>query len=141
MCTKCNLPETMQHILFNCNANQCKVIWKITKDICNHKNIPWPPTLDITTIMAIPLLKIHSPDGHICSGATCLFLITLSKCTFLAWKIRCTRILDHPPEEPKKTISPQEAHNQTLAIVDSRLSQDKLLTSRRRYSKRCSQKT
>ena len=73
----------MQCILFNCDANQSKTIWKLAKQICECKNIPWPTDLDITTIMALPLLKVQSTDGHICNGATHLFLIILSEGTFL----------------------------------------------------------
>jgi len=56
-CTKCRTPETMQHIVFNYKANQSAVIWNITKKLCEMKEIIWPEGLDITTIMALPLLK------------------------------------------------------------------------------------
>ena len=41
-CPKCDTPETMQHILFNCDANQSKIIWKIAEKISQRKNIQWP---------------------------------------------------------------------------------------------------
>src|SRR5260370_26350351 len=63
ICSKCDTPETMQHILFNCNTNQSKTIWNAAKKICEHKNIQWPINFDITTIMALPFLKVQAPDG------------------------------------------------------------------------------
>src|SRR5260370_35711885 len=132
MCTKCDSPETMQHILFNCDTNQSNLIWSIAKEVCTCKNIPWLISLDITTIMALPLLKVHSPEGNIQNGATHLFLIVMSECAFLIWKLRCKRILDVTPEEPEKIRLPQEAHNQMLATINNRLDQDKILTSRKR---------
>ncbi len=132
-CPKCDAPETMQHILFNCNANQSKIIWKIAETISECKNIQWPSNLDVTTIMALLLLKVHNQDGQVCNGATCLFLITISECTYLIWKLRCKRILDTTPDEPTHTISPKEAHSQMLSIINSRLNQDKILTSKKRY--------
>ncbi len=68
--------------------------------ICEHKNIPWLTNPDITMIMALPLIKVHAQDGHIHNGATRLFLIIMSKCMFLVWKLRCKRLLDISPEEP-----------------------------------------
>jgi len=100
ICPLCDTPETMQHILFNCDTNQSKIIWKLAKMICERKNIPWLTNPDITTIMALPLIKVHTQDGHIRNRATRLFLIIMSKCAFLVWKLRCKRLLDISPEEP-----------------------------------------
>ncbi len=63
-CTKCGTPETMQHIVFNCEANQSIEVWKIAKKLCEMKKIAWPASIDITTIMALPLLKVHSENGE-----------------------------------------------------------------------------
>jgi len=84
--------------------------------------------------MALPLLKVCSTDGHTRNGTTCLLLITMSECAFLIWKLRCKRLLDIQPGEPASTLSPQEAHHQMLATINGRLNQDKILTSRKRYS-------
>src|SRR5258708_27629167 len=90
------------------------------KEICKCKNIniPWPMNIDITTIMALPLLKIQTRDRHIHNGASCLFLIIMSECAFLIWKLRCKRLLDITPEEPTRNISPQEAYNQALCSIN-----------------------
>src|SRR5260221_12885248 len=90
-CMKCSSPETMQHIMFNCKANQSTEVWKITKKLCEMKDIAWPMGLDITIIMALPLLKIRSRNRVMQHGVTCLFLIVMSECTFQIWKIHCKR--------------------------------------------------
>ena len=136
ICPKCETPETMQHIIFNCEANQCEIIWKIAKDICERKNIAWPSGLDITTIMALPLLKVRSENGETRQGATRLLLIVISECAFLIWKLRCRRLLDTSPETPERTTSAREACNMTLSTINSRLEQDRILTSKKRYEKR-----
>src|SRR5260370_35608710 len=105
-------------------------------DLQMKKKILWPADLDITTIMALPLLRICTPEGHIRAGASRLFLIIMSESAFLIWKLRCKRILDVTPEDPIRTISLQEAHNQASAIINSRLNQDKILTRRKRYAKK-----
>ncbi len=121
---------------FNCEANQTKIIWKIAEMISERKNIQWPSNLDITTIMALPFLKVRNQDGHVRSGATHLLLIIISECAYLIWKLRCKRILDTTPDEPTCTISPKEAYSQTLLIINSRLNQDRILTSKKRYGKK-----
>ncbi len=65
----------MQHIVFNCEANNCSIAWDVIKELCALKHIQWPQGLDITSIMALPLLKIKSEDGKVRAGATRLFLI------------------------------------------------------------------
>src|SRR6266436_6718186 len=51
--------------------------WSIVKDLCSKKHIEWPQGFDISSIMALPLLKIKSPS------ATCLLLIAASECASL----------------------------------------------------------
>ncbi len=133
ICTSCEMVETMNHILFKCKANQCDLIWKTTREICERKNIPWLQSLDTTTIMALPLLKVKTNTGKTHQGATCLFLITVSKCAFLIWKLRCKRILEPGHQE---TITAREARNQIMSTINCRLNQDRTLTSKKRYSKK-----
>src|SRR5260221_9939887 len=92
MCSTCNTPETMQHIVFNCEANQCNIIWNATQAICSKKNIV-TPDLDIMTIMALPLINIRSETRQACPRATHLLRIVISECAFLVWKLRCERLL------------------------------------------------
>jgi len=134
ICQTCNTPETMQHIVFNCEANQCNMIWNAARAICSKKNID-TPDLDITTIMALPLVNIKSETGKIRPGATRLLRIVISECAFQVWKLRCERLLNGSPETPEKVISPQEAMNRTRSIINSRLDEDIALTNKKRYGK------
>jgi len=87
ICQNCNSTESMQHIIFNCKANSCNHTWNVVKELCSRKHIKWPQGFDISSIMALPLLKIKSPDNTPRPGATHLFLITASECAFLLWKL------------------------------------------------------
>src|SRR5260370_38829538 len=64
-----------------------------------------------------------------------LFLIVISECAFTIWKLHCKRLLETCPEPTETTISPQEARNQTISIINSHLEQDRILSSKKRYSK------
>ncbi len=80
----------MQHIIFNCAANKCSHAWDTVKDLCARKNIDWPTGFDITSIMALPLLAIKTPEGTR-PGASRFFLITASECAFMLWKLKTPR--------------------------------------------------
>ena len=83
----------------------------------------------------LPLLKVRSENGHVHQGTSCLFLIVMSECAFLIWKLQCTRLLNTTPESPERTISPQEVRNKTLNILNNHLDQDKSLSSKLRYGR------
>ncbi len=133
MCHNCHTIESIQHIIFNCEANNCSYAWEVVKEICELKHIPWPRDFDITSVMAIPLLKIRLTNNKIRTGATCLFLIAMSECAFLLWKTHCKRLFDVNEESQNKTPSPQETHNHMITILNNRLSHDCILTSWKRY--------
>ena len=88
ICHNCGSTESMQHILFNCDANKCDHAWNTVKALCAQKNINWPSGFNITSIMVLPL-TIKTPNNAPRPGATCFFLIATSECTFMLWKIRC----------------------------------------------------
>ncbi len=133
LCQTCNTIESMQHIIFNCEANNCTYAWDIVKEICTLKNIPWPQGFDITMVMALPLLKIRSTSGKTRMGTTQLFLITASECAFYLWKARCKRLLDDSESTQGRTPPPQETRNCMIAILNERLELDHTLTSWKRY--------
>ena len=97
------------------------------------KHIVWLQGFDITTIMALPLLKQSSPDGSPRPGATCLLLIAASECAFLLWKLRRKRVLNDNEETQNRPLDPQEVRHRLIATLNDRLERDRILTSRKRY--------
>src|SRR5260370_113719 len=74
-----------------------------------------------------------SRKGETCHGASRLFLIIILECTFVIWKLRCKRNLD-PSQQGK--IAANKASNRVMETINSCLSQDRILTSKKRYSKK-----
>ena len=136
VCHNCNTTESMQHIIFNCEANHCSHAWDIVKELCSLKCIPWPHSFDITSIMALPLLKVKSENDRIRTGATHLLLIAASECAFLMWKTCCKRLFDDNTETQNKTPAPQEIRHNLITILNERLEHDHILTSWKRYQSR-----
>ena len=66
ICQNCNSIKSMQHIIFNCNANGCDHTWNAVKELCSRKCIEWPQGFDLSSIMAPssksePLMKPPDP--------------------------------------------------------------------------------
>src|SRR5258708_35176620 len=59
-----------------------------------------------------PPPKVKSDSGGICQGATRLFLIVVSACTFLIWNLRRKRIFEENPDHQIRIIFPQVETNQ-----------------------------
>ena len=98
------------------------------------KQITWPQGFDITTIMALPVLIIRSPNSTTRNGATCLLQITASECTFLLWKTHCCRLFEANNGMPPNS---QGIRNQMRAILNERLECNCILMN----WKRCQNKT
>src|SRR5260221_4565704 len=127
-CQNCNTTESMQHIIFNCEANGCDHAWNIVKELYTMKHIKWPQGFNISSIMALPL-KIKSPEGTPRPGATRFLLIAASEWAFLLWKLRCRRLLDGDERTRNNHSDPREVKNHLTAILNERLKRDRILTS------------
>ena len=90
---------------------------------------------DNSSASSFPSARFLSINAWSQFWATHLLWIVLSECAFLVWKIRCRRLLDTSPEDPEKAISPKEARNQTLSLINSRPEENRALTSKRKYGK------
>ncbi|KAG1734359.1 hypothetical protein EDD22DRAFT_982468 [Suillus occidentalis] len=71
-CGLCRLPESMEHILINCNSLASCTIWKATS--CN-------------------LATFINKDGKEMMGKSRLFRIIMLESAHLIWKIRCKRVI------------------------------------------------
>src|SRR5258705_13748011 len=97
------------------------------------KQIAWPQGFDITTIMALPVLIIRSPNGTTRNGATRLLQIAASECAFILWKTRCRRLFEANNGTPCDPPNSQGIRNQMRAILNERLERDRILTNWKRY--------
>ncbi|KAF8328904.1 uncharacterized protein EI90DRAFT_3063957, partial [Cantharellus anzutake] len=83
--------------------NHGERIWSIAKAICDRRKIPWPANLDISYIMAAPIIEIKATNGRSKNGETRLFRIVVLECTWQLWKARCRRVMN--PDRPQTTLN------------------------------------
>jgi hypothetical protein len=131
-CAKCDVPESMNHIIFECPHNQGPKLWAAVRSMSLKKGVSWPDNMGIYHIMAAPLIVIKKQDGTIKHGASRFFRMAILECAWQTWKLRCKRILrDVETGEPK--ISLNEAMNTYKAAMNEKLNQDRNLTNRKKY--------
>ncbi|KAJ7815790.1 ribonuclease H-like protein [Mycena olivaceomarginata] len=133
-CTSCQVDDTMEHILLECNAPGQSVIWKVCKDLWLKKH-PHFPILKIGTILGCSLAEFKNSKGKLDREASRLFRILVTESAYLVWSLRCERVISRG-NDPSKYHSEIEIHNRWLSRINYRLKMDQLLTDIGRYGNR-----
>ncbi|KAH9922128.1 uncharacterized protein B0H18DRAFT_1121140 [Fomitopsis serialis] len=122
MCSHCGAIESIQHILFECEAAGQSLIWSLVRTIWEKKGIKWP-SLSATDILTLGLTTWVDQKGRVRQGATRLWRVLISEAVHLIWKLRCDRVIGHAEDE-------QWEHRETLVwnklqfTLNSRLALD-----------------
>ncbi|KIM72046.1 hypothetical protein PILCRDRAFT_82226 [Piloderma croceum F 1598] len=128
-CHNCQVPDSMNHILTECNAPGQKEVWSLAKTLWLKKHDFWPSIVNTGSIVGCGLGKFKSAKGQHKPGANRLYRILLSESAYLIWKIRCERLLVRSNEE--QWHSPKEIQNRWLHAMNKRLQFDCAMTNRR----------
>ncbi|KAH9922928.1 uncharacterized protein B0H18DRAFT_878968, partial [Fomitopsis serialis] len=131
-CGSCGLPETIQHILFDCEAVGQSLIWSLVSRIWSRRihGTQWQ-ALTQADVLSIGLRTWKDKKGRIRPGATRLWRILISEAVHLIWKLRCERVIGHAGEESWEH-SQSVVWNKLQYALNSRLSQD-VESVRRKY--------
>lgn len=134
-CGLCRLPESMEHILLDCqDLLASKVIWKAATDLWLKRETCWPE-VRFGTILGCNLITIRNSEGKMKVGATRLFRILVLESAHLIWKLRCERAIQFG-EDKEKYHTETEIYNKWVHAINMRLKFDRLLTDSMRYGKR-----
>ncbi|KAG1804166.1 uncharacterized protein BJ212DRAFT_1270310, partial [Suillus subaureus] len=92
LCSLCNSPESMEHILLNYDKSPASgITWKAASDLwCKHKS-SWPK-IQFSTILGCNLGMLHDVEGKEKLGVSRLFKILILESAHL-WKLRCERVI------------------------------------------------
>jgi hypothetical protein len=132
LCPVCNVEESMEHILLECNSTGPKVIWGLAKAMLEQKQATWPHVRYGTILgCCIARQKAQRSKG----GTDRLFRIVATESAHLIWKLRCERRITQG-DDPDKQHSIEEIHNRWLSTMNQRLTMDRLLANRNRYGKK-----
>ncbi len=134
-CITCNTPESMTHILTQCDAPPRRIIWSLAENIWPHPNIRWPD-IELGTILGCGCINIqpktnaeNSGDNQdnrriTYRGESRLLQILLSESAYQIWVLRCERAIQgkrHEEEEIKRWW---------LRAINVRLTDDKITATR-----------
>ncbi|KAH9476710.1 hypothetical protein JR316_0010624 [Psilocybe cubensis] len=69
LCAKCEIPKTMAHILFKCQASAQQHAWDIPSELWALRIMPWPqPTLGL--VLDANLVTVKDTKGRHLQGAS-----------------------------------------------------------------------
>ncbi|KAF8869765.1 hypothetical protein CPB85DRAFT_1262026 [Mucidula mucida] len=69
ICPHCKVPETMEHILLECQVPGQGIIWPLARKILEKKNVEWPVRMNVGTILACATIKLEMEGGKPRTGA------------------------------------------------------------------------
>ncbi|KAF5376341.1 hypothetical protein D9757_008664 [Collybiopsis confluens] len=122
-CTSCGVPETLDHILTECDCPGQKEIWKCAQELWSTKKSDWiQPTPG--SILSTGLLRLKNMEGNYLQGDSRLYRIVVSESTHLIWKLRCERVING-----KQDFSTNEIRARWRKAITTRLELDCILMS------------
>ena len=132
LCQSCQVPESMKHILTECNEQCLETIWNMASAFWPHNKIPWP-TISLGVFLGCgslapkcsptPANNEDHPNKQN-KGAKRLMNILISESAYLIWVLRCERAID----DKMHTIAKVE--KRWLRAINKRLIDDKIIAAR-----------
>ncbi|KAJ6548519.1 hypothetical protein B0H19DRAFT_952917 [Mycena capillaripes] len=126
-CSTCQVPESLEHIMLECNAPGQQHIWRLTEILWKLRYRAWPK-LNWGLLLGCGLAKFKSPKGKLIPAQNRFFTIIVSTSMRLIWYLRNERVF-----ETHEMASSTEIHNRWLALINSALKRDILLTDQARF--------
>ncbi|KAJ7654762.1 hypothetical protein B0H17DRAFT_956843, partial [Mycena rosella] len=126
-CSFCRVPESLEHIMLECNAPGQNQIWQLAEKLWRFRFNSWP-RLNWGLLLGCALPKFKSPKGHSVPAQNRFFKMIVSTSMHFIWRLRNDRVLG-----TAKLAAESEIHNLWVSKINSTLKRDKLLTNRTRF--------
>ncbi|TBU21221.1 hypothetical protein BD311DRAFT_679007 [Dichomitus squalens] len=120
ICAICDNVESMDHILFRCEAPGQAEIWNELKVIWETTGLPWKQP-DWGTALGAGCAVIKSETGVRKKPMEALWTILWTESVHLIWKLRCERVIHRDGEVHDKLA----VKNAWYAAIDRRLTLDR----------------
>ncbi|KAJ7266816.1 hypothetical protein C8J57DRAFT_976327, partial [Mycena rebaudengoi] len=126
ICPTCQVDETMEHLLLECNTPGQELIWQSSRQLWEkkHKKLP---DMTIGPNLGCSLAEFKNSRGKKNHAAGRLFRILISKSAHIIWKLRNERVISG------RKHSNLEIYNKWVNCLNMRLKMDQLLTDISRY--------
>lgn len=125
-CPRCEVPETLEHILMDCERRPRKTIWMLTEKLWCQKYPRWPE-MKYGTILGIGSISLNHVHGCSTKAVSRLYRILVSEGAHLIWRMRCEHRISRG-DDPAKEHMGKEIFNRWKAIVNQRLHLDRTMT-------------
>ncbi|EIW58191.1 uncharacterized protein TRAVEDRAFT_124712, partial [Trametes versicolor FP-101664 SS1] len=129
ICAKCEVPETMEHVLAECDAPGRGLLWALATNMLRGKRVEHPP-LTFGAMIAGPSLSMEGLTGRKNQGADRLLRIVVAETAHLIWKVRCERVIERE-NTVERWHTQKELRLRWLAAMNLRLKRDIALTHKR----------
>lgn len=129
-CGRCDLTESMDHIMLDCDAPGQEEIWELASELWKLKTGDELPKPAMGQIMACVAIKRRD------TGETRLLRILVSESAHLIWRLRNERVI-----QGKDPASAREIHNRWLKAINNRFGLDCAMTNEVKYGKRSIKKS
>ncbi|KAJ7438920.1 hypothetical protein B0H11DRAFT_1752293 [Mycena galericulata] len=126
-CPACQIPESLEHIMLECNAPGQQQIWRLAEKLWQLRFNPWP-RLNLGLLLGCALAKFKSSRGNSVPAQNRFFTLIVSTSMQLIWTLRNDRVLG-----TSGPATDNEIHNRWVSMINSTLKRDKLLTNRARF--------
>ncbi|KAM5538330.1 hypothetical protein V8D89_007932 [Ganoderma adspersum] len=123
-CKICNKVDSMDHILFECQAPERDLIWKLFKKTWALTKRQWhEPSWG--TIAGAPLATFCSQKGKRMKEAEDLWTILATESLHLVWKMRCERVI----QNDGAPFTRSEVRNRWYEAIERRLKMERMVVS------------
>ncbi|KAJ6506347.1 hypothetical protein C8R47DRAFT_1192275 [Mycena vitilis] len=122
-CSACRLPESMEHIMLECESPGQRQIWYLAQTLWQLRYNPWPK-LNWGLLLGCGLARFKSIKGTPIPAKNRFFAILISNSMRLLWTLRNERLFESRP-----CPSEREIHNRWVAALNTALRRDQLLTN------------
>ena len=112
---ECRIEESMEHILFRCDAPGRQIIWEMTIKLLKDKTGE-EPLLTIGTLMACCMMPVYDENHKPRPASSRLKRILIAEAARTIWKITCDRVIDNDPNFGRKHTIKEMMSRWMLAI-------------------------
>ncbi|KAL1700579.1 hypothetical protein EV121DRAFT_283310 [Schizophyllum commune] len=129
-CKKCNVMESMEHILFQCDSPGQKQIWDLAERLWRETGRDWRAP-NFGTVMGAACAVFTDREGERIRHLERLWVIIITTSAYLIWKIRCERVIRNDAID----FSPREVQSRWRSELNRRLDLDRRMTHKRHEKK------
>ncbi|KAJ7174703.1 ribonuclease H-like protein, partial [Mycena filopes] len=135
ICGHCDVTETFEHIMLECQRPGQKQVWRLAKEFWGKKHPQWPQ-LSLGGILGCSLAVFEDEKKRVLPATARLYRILITESMYLIWKIRNESVIVHNGEPPAEN----EIHNKWVRTMNDRLEIDVSLTNDIKFDKQYSLK-